>query len=413
MMCRDVFLALVATAAFARAACDTAQQRVLVWGTSTNGLGDVESILAIGDFVSTMHGHPTVIILVANDVQYGVVEAHLRSSAKGGYVKVDDVAQYVSERVNLVRHFLPNWGWTGICDEIMQKKEEVEEKMARISTSFDRSVCFFNHACVFVPERVFVTPESRSDRTLRIDEYSGRTTTLWLKQPPASSEGDYYFAYFHDDYCKTLARFIVTLRRFLQTPKKTVRIVTNVRYNQNDVACAMKYLFDKSGWCSSSGKHWTECNPGVEEMLRNNGVVIHDTENVEVHGVLFVLEKIGRVSAEEFDSLLFNSGKYVGCTGDSSLSKALSSKRVPLYQVLSHKEEFAELLRRMWTEAGGDGQSFDAMMLRPYGKLSFQRDTDYDAAAFEAHFNRFVEKLFAQTTQHVLEKYLRTGEVPQ
>eukprot|EP00866_Antonospora_locustae_P001158 jgi/Antlo1/1158/2329 len=296
----------------------------------------------------------------------------------------------------------------------MQKKKEVEDKIVQISAEFDRSVCYFNHASVFVQgKQVFVTPENKVDNSLTIHEYYGSTTTLWLKPQQRSACGDYYFAYFYDNHCETLVKFIVTLRRLLQVAEGRVRIVTNVKYCPEKIAFSMKYLHGTCGWTSSTNKHWTECNPGVEEMLHKKGIVIHESEGalvgVEVHGVLFVLERIERVSAREFESLLFNSGKYVGCTGDSSLSMALSSRRVPLYEVLDHKRAFAQQLERAWTETGGDKHSFDIMMLRQ--PLSPSGDTSYDAAALETQLDRFVEKLFERTTQHVLEEYLRLGVV--
>ncbi|KAG0438159.1 hypothetical protein DMUE_3259 [Dictyocoela muelleri] len=139
--------------------------------------------------------------------------------------------------------------------------------------------------------------------------------------------------------------------------------------------------------------------------------MIHESENslnfIEIQNVQFVLEKIGFVSTAEFERLITQSGEYVGCTGDNSLSKVLSANKVPLYQVLKHKDGFTETLEKMWTEAGGDAKNFNLMML----KHSRVAATDilkfnYNIDSFMMQFNRFLEKLYSRTTQEDLEKYL-------
>lgn len=414
MNIKAALVAVLAMVACAHATCDIAHQRVLVWGTSTNGLGDVESILAIRDFVRSMCGSPTVMILVTDKDQLNIVKRHLDSSGVDSCVRKRDVLQYAPDKVNLVEHFIPNWGWFGPCDEIMNKKQEAEEKLVHVSADFHKTVCYFNCASVFLGERrMFVTPQNRVENSLTIEEYSGNSKTLWLSPRQGPSGNEYYFAYFYDDYCETLAMFLVSLRKLLQNPGDTVRIVTNVKCKPNYMAKQMAYLFGNYGWSESSEKHWTASNPESEKLLREKGIFIHESHDaltgVEIDGVVFVLEPMGLVSSAEFDSLLFNSGEYAGCTGDSSLSKVLSSKRIPLYQVLSHKEEFVQFLEKTWEDVGGDKHSFYMMMLRPYGEHMPQSLSEHDIGSFKEQYSRFIDRLLTRTTQHELEAYLRSG----
>ncbi|KAL0265860.1 UNVERIFIED_CONTAM: hypothetical protein PYX00_011577 [Menopon gallinae] len=401
--------ALAAVLALSHAACGTVHPRVLVWGTSTGGLGDVESILAIRDFVTSRGGRPTVAILVTSRAQLETVQSHLGQRNEDDLaVLASDVEQCVPERVNLVEHFIPSWYYCGYCREIDRKKRDAEEKLRHMGAAFDRAVCYLNSACVLYRGALApVTPENSVEGSLTIREYSGSTETLWLGPRGDTARGSYYFAYFYNEYSDITARFLVSLRELLPDAGGRVRVVTNTEHSPEDMAKYLARVFGHSSWSSSLRAHWTESNPEAAALLRENGIVVHESDDklagVEMCGVVFELESIGRVSAARFDSLLFGSGEYAGCTGDSSLSKVLSSGRVPLYQVLEHKKEFVGVLRKWWTETGGDGQRFDRMMLRYHEGRRLQLCSAQYAASLRAECRRFVDRLFERTTQDVLE----------
>ncbi|KAG0438160.1 hypothetical protein DMUE_3260 [Dictyocoela muelleri] len=224
-------------------------QNVLIWGTSTNGIGDIDSILTINEYINFTNTNSnklknrdlrnfiekrkinfmnlaTVLILVTSEEQYYVVKNYLEINKKE-YVEINDIEEYAKDKINLIKHYIPNWGWVGPSKVIMIKKQSAEEKISKISKFFEKSICFFNNASVFFEgEQIYVTPENKVENSFTISEYRKETETLWLEPsliPETNISAiieDYYFAYFYDDYCKTLVEFLINLSIFLKDDKK-------------------------------------------------------------------------------------------------------------------------------------------------------------------------------------------------
>ncbi|KAI5185489.1 hypothetical protein NEHOM01_0848 [Nematocida homosporus] len=58
------------------------------------------------------------------------------------------------------------------------------------------------------------------------------------------------------------------------------------------------------------------------------------------------------LSPEAFEYFLLKSELVAGCTGDMSLTQVLSSKRIPVYECLSHKRKlYSNILNAPWIEA--------------------------------------------------------------
>lgn len=65
------------------------------------------------------------------------------------------------------------------------------------------------------------------------------------------------------------------------------------------------------------------------------------------------------LSPEEFEYLLLKSDYIMGCTGDMSVTQALSSGRMIVYEIRQHKLGFYNFLNDRWKEAGNQPDNDD------------------------------------------------------
>jgi hypothetical protein len=118
--------------------------------------------------------------------------------------------------------------------------------------------------------------------------------------------------------------------------------------------CAKWTVYLEGGDISSDGE--LELTPSQEEealkLMKNAGVA------VEQNGVQTIylpwLRRKARIvrfralSPEAFEYFLLKSKRAAGCTGDMSISQVLSSKRIPVYELLSHKRPFYGYITTLW-----------------------------------------------------------------
>lgn len=73
-------------------------------------------------------------------------------------------------------------------------------------------------------------------------------------------------------------------------------------------------------------------------------------KNKYVFEIFIYKEK--HLSNERFNNLLKKSQKLVGCTGDQSFSETISQYKIPIYQTLSHKNEFEKSFHQYIKQSG-------------------------------------------------------------
>lgn len=104
-----------------------------------------------------------------------------------------------------------------------------------------------------------------------------------------------------------------------------------------------------------------------------------------------------KLSNSEFKELLCKSHKYVGCTGDQSITETLSCNKLPIYEISGHKTEFFEDLISL-TKDNNFTKLYDyfnyyyEIMKKSYDKSKFQElyNKMNDAANEMNYFRNFL-----------------------
>ncbi|KAI5186712.1 hypothetical protein NEHOM01_1651 [Nematocida homosporus] len=94
----------------------------------------------------------------------------------------------------------------------------------------------------------------------------------------------------------------------------------------------------------------------LQKIIKDAGITLGEdgVQQINLASInrTFRLVSYENLSPEAFEYFLLKSELVAGCTGDMSLTQVLSSKRVPVYECLSHKRSFyTNVLNTPWVEA--------------------------------------------------------------
>ena len=109
------------------------------------------------------------------------------------------------------------------------------------------------------------------------------------------------------------------------------------------------------------------------------------------------------LSPEMFEYFLLKSEDIAGCTGDMSLTQALSSGRVPIYQQLIHKTFLYKALNDEWKWAtqdlGGDKDEYNNLPVIPRNNLDHHKYKFRRVERFHEAYARFIDNLKENSLQ--------------
>lgn len=189
----------------------------------------------------------------------------------------------------------------------------------------------------------------------------------------------YYFTYYAKlDIVKDVFSLFYFINLILDYTKLTnIRILTNYSFEiHNENFETVFNLLEEE----KKTKGFTSKYTILYYINRMGNFMIRRTKKYQlelmVNDKFIQIDSYDVLSKVEYDCLLLNSEKIVGCTGDMSISECISTDRIFVYQTLNHKLNFRYILNNMFNKYSSQKDAlmnfmFDPCMIEKKSNLNF------------------------------------------